>query len=632
MAKLTHFKFRLSDPVLLIYIAAVTRQFLWGLKGQTLAWVLTAVISALILWMHAIFREDCVERYSKYGSSSKLILLVFAAPIVAVFLVRAPFPDYTYDVLNYHLEHMERALRGWPFIPGDFFPSVAQFNPTADIAIGIYKYLLGFRLGHLINLAAVLWTASIVERFLRDYIGNMYLRLLGALVVISTELILFLQSIYLVDLLALPLLAEATFLAANFKRVERKNYSLIHIGLFLGISLALKLSNLAFIIPIGALAVYQAYICRRELALPASVVGMMAAIVAPSAPFFIFMFMETGNPVFPFYNGVFRSPYWIPDSVPASPIGPKSIFQTLIWPFWVYVFPERGSEFMGGTLPYTGRITFGFIFAIASLLTPRFNPSVRLLGLLTASSVFLWSASSGNLRYGIFAEVLGGIVVLSVLASLLSKSGDGVEPQQRRKLAVLAVSFSVLIALQFFSSYKQALTLNQTLYGETVRATVFQDPRGYVRESAYLFRDRNMERFLSTDEQRTLDSVDVWVNSYPATVGMMASLKSEIPIIAVTLFGPESTTYDPLKTAAAWERYEIAKKAAVGKRLYSIAFEDHLDEALGHIKRAGLRPARIQMWQLPYYSPYTHLKVALIELGDATPTQSNSATPEEIVK
>jgi len=631
MTKLTQFKFRLSDPVLLIYIAAVTRQFLWGLKGQTFPWVLTAVISALILWMHAIFREDWAERDSKDGPSSKLILLVFAAPIVAVFLVRAPFPDYTYDVLNYHLEHMERALRGWPFIPGDFFPSVAQFNPTADIAIGIYKYLLGFRLGHLINLAAVLWTASIVERFLRDYIGNTYLRLLGALVVVSTELILFLQSIYLVDLLALPLLLEATFLAANFKRVERKNYSLIHIGLFLGISLALKLSNVAFIIPIGALAVYQAYIYRRDLALPLSVAGMMAAIIAPSAPFFVFMFMETGNPVFPFYNGVFRSPYWLPDSVPATPIGPKSILQILLWPLWVYVFPERGTEFLGGTLPYTGRITFGFIFAIASLFTPRFSPPVKLLGLVTASSIFLWSASSGNLRYGMFAEVLGGIVVLAVLASLLTKSGD-VEPPQRRKLAVLAVSFSVLIALQVFSSYKQALTLNQTLYQETVRATVFQDPRGYLRESAYLFRDRNMERFLSSDEQRTVDSVDVWVNSYPATVGMMASLKPEIPIIAVTLFGPETTTYDPLKTAAAWDRYEIAKKAAVGKRLYSIAFEDHLDEALGHIKRAGLRPARIQMWQLPYYSPYTHLKVALIELENAAPTQSNSDAPVEIVK
>jgi hypothetical protein len=58
MAKLTHVKFRLSDLLLPVYIAAVTREFLWGLKGQTIAWVLTAVISAVILVTHAAFRRQ----------------------------------------------------------------------------------------------------------------------------------------------------------------------------------------------------------------------------------------------------------------------------------------------------------------------------------------------------------------------------------------------------------------------------------------------------------------------------------------------------------------------------------------------------------------------------------------------
>ena len=629
MAKLTHVKFRLSDLVLLVYIAAVTREFLWGLKGQTLAWVLTAVTSAVILVTHAAFREDSVESDSKDNSSSKLTRIAFAAPLVAIFLVRAPFPDHNYDVLNYHLVYMERALRGWPFIPGDFFPAVVQFNPAADIATGICKYLLGFRLGHLINLAAVLWTASIVERFLRDSIGNRYLRRLGALVVVSTELILILQSIYLVDLLALPLLAEATLLAANFKSVRRKHYSLIHIGLFLGISLAFKLSNLAFIIPIAALAIYQVYVCRRELIVPVSVAAMIAAIVAPVVPFFIFMFMETGNPVFPLYNRVFRSPY-SPDYVPASVLGPKGILETLLWPFWVYIYPERGSEFLGGDNPYTGRIALGFIFAIASLLTSRVSPSVRLLGLLTAASILLWSASSGNLRYTISGEVLSGIVILSVLASLLRTSRDSGGPPQSRKLAVLAASFSLLIAIQVFSSYKEALTLNRLAYGDKVQPTIFQDAKGYAHESAYLFRDRNMERFLSSDEQRTVDSIDVWVNSYPTTVGIMASVKPEIPIIAVTLYQQTPGSYDPLTTVAARERYETAIKAAAGKHVYSLAYEAHLNEALGYLKRAGLRPARIQMWQVPYYSPYTRMKMALIELENDEANQQTMPLVEKL--
>ena len=188
---------------------------------------------------------------------------------------------------------------------------------------------------------------------------------------------------------------------------------------------------------------------------------------------------------------------------------------------------------------------------------------------------------------------------------------------------MLASSFSVLIAIQVLGSYKETLTLNRLSYQDKVQTTIFQDVRGYAHESAYLFRDRNIERFLSSDEQRTVDSIDVWVNSYPTTVGIMASLKPEIPIIAVTLFQADLDSFDPLKTAAASERYEIARRAAAGKHLYTIAPEAYLDAALAYLKRAGLRPARIQMWQLPYYSHYTHMKVALIELENA---ESNRQT------
>ena len=369
--------------------------------------------------------------------------------------------------------------------------------------------------------------------------------------------------------------------------------------------------------------------------MPFPLAGMIAAIVTPAAPFFIFMFRETGNPVFPLYNRVFRSPYWTLDNLASPGLGPQSVLQILLWPFWVYIYPERGSpEFLGGDNPYTGRISLAFIFAAISLATPRMSPSVKLLGLVTASSILLWSASSGNLRYGIFAEVLGGILVLSVLASLLSTSDDSVDPAKRRKLVVLALSFSLLIAMQVGGAYRQTLTLNQLIYGDKLQPTIFQDVRGFVSESAYLFRDRSMKHFLSADERQTVESIDIWVNSYPTTVGLMASLKPEIPIIAVTAFQDDLWSFDPLKTLAARERYETARKAVLGKRLYSIALEAHLDEALGYLKRAGLRPVRIQKWQLPYYSPYMHLQVVLIELENAAPnfsTYSLRGSPNRFV-
>jgi hypothetical protein len=612
MVKLREFTFRPSDLLLFVYIDAVTRQFFWGVPNQLLAWTATATVSAIIISAHVRYRETLAASDSQKRKSN-LIWLVYA-PLIVVFVIRAPFPDYNYDVLNYHLEYMERALRGWPFISGDFFPATIQFNPSADIATGIFKYLLGFRLGHVINLAAVLWTASIAERFLRDAVRNTYLRHLAAVVIVSTELILFLQSIYLVDLLALPLLAEAAWLAVSFKTLRRKSYSLVHIGLFLGISLAFKISNLPFIVPIAALAFYQAYIYRRELSFTKSLAAMIAALLTPVAPFLVYMFLETGNPVFPLYNRVFRSPYWTPDNLSVPGFGPQNILQTLLWPFWVYIYPERGSEFSGGDNPYTGRLPLALIFVVVCLLSRRVSTPVKHLAIVTGASIFLWSASSGNLRYGVCAEVLGGVVIISVLAALIKASGKSSNLRERRTTLALAVSFAVLTAMQVVTSYKSVFTLSRASYGDKVQATIFQDPHGYAKESAQLFRDRRMADFLSPEERQMIAGVDVWVNSYPTTVGLMAGLRPELPILGVTLFQPSPGNFDPLKTTAGNSRYQNAKQAAAGKHLYSIVYEAQVTEALAYLSRAGLRPKSTRMWQLPYYSTYQRMNVALIEL------------------
>jgi len=614
MLKLKQFKFRPSDLVLLVYVTAVVRAFFWGLKGATLAWIVTVLISVTLVTIHSVFREDELRPGEKDVRRRGLMLLVFAAPLVAVFLARAVFPDQNYDVLNYHLANMERGLRGWPFISGDFFPTTVQFNPSADIVFGICKYLFGFRLGHIINLAAVLWTMSAVERFLRGSIRNTYLRYLGALVVVSTELILFLQSIYLVDLLALPLLVEAALLAADFKNLRGKKYSLIQIGAFLGISLAFKLSNVAFVIPIGALAVYQAYLCRKELNLTAWISGMMTAAIAPALPFLIFMARETGNPVFPLYNGVFRSPYSTFENVVDPVHGPKNVLEILLWPFWVYIYPERGSEFAGGDNPNTGKIALGLLVSLASLIAPRLSSRARLLGVAAAASIVLWSASSGNLRYALSVEVLGGMVMLAVLASFFDGTNETAEKLERGKLGLLALCFSMLIGMQTYTSYREAFTLTRLSYGDKIQPTIFQDPRGYAKEAVWIFGDRNPENFLSVDQKRTIAGVDVWVNSYPTTVGIMATLKPGIPIISVTTFQPSSGNFDPLKTPAAIQRFEAAKRMAAGKRLFTIVYDPNLDGALTYLGRAGFRPVHSESWQLPYFSHDTRVSVQVIEL------------------
>src|SRR5204863_4360041 len=102
--------------------------------------------------------------------------LLVALPLLGFFLLRLPAPDISFDVLNYHIFHGERALRGPLLLPGDFFPTPAPFNPTPDIVTGLYRYAFGYRLGTVANLLALIWTGTIVERMLRDWINLVWLR------------------------------------------------------------------------------------------------------------------------------------------------------------------------------------------------------------------------------------------------------------------------------------------------------------------------------------------------------------------------------------------------------------------------------------------------------------------------
>lgn len=609
-------RYRLSDLILLLYIAALVRQFFWALDSQLLAWSLTSIISSSIVAAHAILREDSLARRSSPG---RFTWVVYALPLLVIFFLRAPFPDYNFDVLNYHLTHMERGLRGWPFIAGDFFPTSVQFNPLPDMIAGISKFLVGYRLGPLINIGAMLWTAVIAERLLREFISNKYFLRLAAVVVISTELVLYLLSTYLVDLLALPLLLEATYLALNFKKIERKSYTLIHIGLFLGIAFALKLTNLAFIIPIAALTFYNAY-GQRSLLKPSALLAALLVMAAPAVPFMTYLAVATGSPVFPYYNKLFRSDLWLATNISDPINGPKNLLETILWPLWVYVYPERGSEFSGGGAPYTGRITLGFVISLVGLMSPWVKGSVKQLSAVMLGAAILWSFSTGNLRYGIFLEVLGGVVIISTLASLF-KHYSTMMSVNRHKITALAASFVLLIGMQVFNSYRQAATLDQQFYGDKVQPTVFQEPQRYLRDSASFFTDRDAFSFLPAEQQRLFGKVDVWINSYSTTSGLMTSIKPDIPMISVTPFLPEIDLFYPLRTEAGRSKYMKTLSQANGKGLYSITLQNHLKESLNNLQKAGLAATNITNLAMPFYSHENQINVVLIEVKIGSPIE-----------
>jgi hypothetical protein len=137
----------LENILLPLYLAAFVRQYLW-LAPNGLAWILTVPIAALV-WYFLIAPKPAKQESTPFW-------LIVALPLFLIYAMRVAFPDGSFDQLNYHLLSAERGLRGLPFTNADFFPAPFQLNPAPEMVQGMTRWLLGYRLGTIVNYLALL--------------------------------------------------------------------------------------------------------------------------------------------------------------------------------------------------------------------------------------------------------------------------------------------------------------------------------------------------------------------------------------------------------------------------------------------------------------------------------------------
>ena len=129
----------------MIYFAVFARQYLWFLTGHNrIAWIIS-VLLGLGLTSRFTFvtkpRDEVAGR--GLGRLNLPFWLVVVLPLAFVYAMRVVFPDLSFDVLNYRIFHAERALRGFLFLPTDFFPTPAPYNPAPDMITGTLPACVG---------------------------------------------------------------------------------------------------------------------------------------------------------------------------------------------------------------------------------------------------------------------------------------------------------------------------------------------------------------------------------------------------------------------------------------------------------------------------------------------------------
>jgi hypothetical protein len=351
-------------------------------------------------------------------------------------------------------------------------------------------------------------------------------------------------------------------------------------------------------LPLFAVCAYQMAVGSRRFP-PKQVLQtallMAAGFLAPVLPFTLYIFRLTGNPIFPIANVFFKSAYWPTHGGWDDRWGPHSFWETIAWPILIWFKPERHSELA----VYSGRLSFGFIVAIAGLLLVWSNERARMLCIILISTSLLWSATAmGYARYGLYEDVLAGIAVLAVAITLTQKV-----PWSKFswRTAVAAIFVAVLVA----QSYLACSYALQRDWGG--RKTVFDAPELYAQEAKLMLRDRSLKRFLTGEESALFDNVQVWFETGPKSTAFEVLLNPRAPIIAVRQ--PEF-----FFTREAWRKFISTVERSPAQQMYSLCLNNDLPNAKQAIAQRGLEVGKVTPVGLPFFSPRDRIGIMLIEV------------------
>jgi hypothetical protein len=354
-------------------------------------------------------------------------------------------PDANWDLLYYHL------YAPWAYLHNrylyDIGPAQAQgfLNPIADVLFyGLISSnlnetprIIAFIMGavHGINVVIILAIASHVlcplqlgERLtlravalLIGVSGAGFISLLGTT---TNDLI---NSIFMLgSLLAIIKVAERAGEQGAWRGFAWS-------GLLAGIGIALKYTAAVFFPGLGLIAVIAAIRGKTAGGLIAFGLGAMLSFLAVAGHHLFTLWQAFGNPIFPYLNHIFGSPYYEPIWLGDPRFVPRNLLQLIAYPFYwaktnIYVVTERPFRDWRGAIGYIA-IAIGLIVCgmrHLSLIRQRdgLNVEARGLGLLfifVVVSYVFWELGFGIYRYAVALEMLTGVVAIGTLIWLFDQ-------------------------------------------------------------------------------------------------------------------------------------------------------------------------------------------------------------------
>ncbi len=524
-----------------------------------------------------------------------ILCIAFLLFLTAVTL---PFPDSAYDTINYHIFLQYPSFN--TSLDNSFFPGGIStfFFPLADRMFYVFYTIFGYRAGTILNTLIIILLYFQIKNLLIIYFDRKGISIkknilnITSLLIISTEFILANLTIYYTDLFAIPFTIELFRIIVFKDNYEYNNKKTYYIAFLSGIAIALKLTNIIFV---GPLILYYIYKNWRHIKISAYCISSIAFLL-PATIYFIYSFIKTGNPVFPFYNGIFKSPYYAAANFTQDSFGPKSIIEYLIWPVYILFKPGRTAELAH----YSGRLGQGFLIAIWFLCTYKLSKKYNIkkivpLVIIFLISILMWEYTTGYIRYASYLEILAGILIIIISLQYINSNS--------RIFKTIGIVFIFALIAQCFISIYFILGRNMSW---SWKPSVFSNTQLYLDNAKMVGRDR-----VNTNLKNDIKNVDLWIIGL-RNGGYASAINRELPMIQFNLWWISNES-----TPEAIDTFNKLINKYKDKKLYTLIRSEQYNDAYTEFKKIGYDIKNLKQIKHPFIPVGDSL--SLLEVSKSKP-------------
>jgi hypothetical protein len=220
-------------------------------------------------------------------------------------------------------------------------------------------------------------------------------------------------------------------------------------GLLAGIGIGLKYTSAIYMPGLGAVALLVAIRRRTVGGLIAFGGGALMGFLAVTGHHMLTLWLDFGNPTFPYLNQIFHSPYWEPEAVRDVRFLPQDFWQLITYPFYwttvdTYIVAEPPFRDWRAAIAYVVAAAGLAAFAVHHMRN-GYRWGVRrstqthgldLVFIFVILSYFCWALGFGYYRYAVPLEMLTGVVTIGVVIWLFDD----------RRLRIIAAIVPLLLA------------------------------------------------------------------------------------------------------------------------------------------------------------------------------------------